>query len=48
MSETKELSVSQKIQIKFLSGMLGSMIAVGVCCPLDLIKVRLQVSVSVY
>lgn len=41
----KELTNTQKLQIKFISGFLGSFISVTVCSPLDLVKVRMQVSV---
>lgn len=41
-----ELTNIQKIKIKFISGFLGSFFSVLVCSPLDLMKVRLQVSVS--
>jgi hypothetical protein len=43
----KELTNKQKLQIKFLSGFLGSFISVTICSPLDLIKVRMQVSVKI-
>ena len=40
----KQLSVIQTFHIKFISGLLGSITSVLICCPLDLIKVRLQIS----
>ena len=39
-----ELTVRQTFQIKFLSGLIGSITSVLICCPLDLVKVRLQIS----
>lgn len=39
------LTVNQKFKIKLVSGLIGSITSVVVCSPLDLIKVRVQVSV---
>ena len=43
----RELTSNEKLRIKFLSGFLGSAATVLVCSPLDLVKVRMQVSHSV-
>lgn len=40
------LTSSEKFKIKFVSGFLGSFVSVSICSPIDLIKVRLQTSVS--
>jgi len=39
-----ELTNTQKMQIKFISGFLGSFASLAVCSPIDLIKVRVQTS----
>lgn len=42
---SENLTASQRTKIKFVSSLIGSISSVIVCCPLDLVKVRYQVSV---
>jgi hypothetical protein len=42
--DSKNISHKQLFKLKFISGLLGSAASVIICSPLDVIKVRLQVS----